>query len=364
MTQPIIHLIAEWSPFDAAAHLREIVRSQVQAGERVVVIVQSANPEARDEIQNLGATCLPLRRRWQIDPFSLGQCALLFRSKQPRVVHFWGTHATQLAALARWVLPKVRLIATLPAEPEQENSWLNLCFGSDTQALDKIVVDYATNPAEKVQVFPPGVSVAAETCISREELLASLNLPADAQLITIAGPLTRSQWIDEAIWNYELVRTLHEQACLVILGDGPDRARLERYARLVSEPSAIRFIKGVGSLFQSKTPDPFFDLLRHSTLYWQPGRSTSIPTALLAAQALAVPTVANRIDPHAQVITHGENGYLVPTDKRAVWTRHSVELLNDSSLSERFANNSRKVIAERYSLQAMLIAYNKLVETC
>jgi glycosyltransferase involved in cell wall biosynthesis len=100
--------------------------------------------------------------------------------------------------------------------------------------------------------------------------------------------------------------------------------------------------------------------LKHSAVYWQPGRSTSIPSALLTAQSLGIPAVANDISAHAQVITHGENGFLVPTEKRATWTRHTVELLENSALREQCAEVARSVIAERLTLSTMLQAYEKL----
>ena len=61
-------------------------------------------------------------------------------------------------------------------------------------------------------------------------------------MLAVAGRLTRAHRIDEAIWNFELVRTLNERARLLVLGDGPDRSRLERFARLVSMPQAVKFL--------------------------------------------------------------------------------------------------------------------------
>lgn len=362
MPHSITHLISEWSSFDAAAHLRELVRSQVQSGERVAVIILSANPEARAEIEELGATPFLVRKRWQFDLFALREFDVLLRSINPRIVHFWGTQATEWASISRWKIPRAWLIATLPAEFPPTHSRLRRWLGYEIASLDHIVVDYATMPTEKIVVIAPGVATPTASDMSREELLANLDLPADAQLITIAGPLTRSQRIDEAIWNFELVRTLHSQARLVILGDGPDHHRLERYARLVSEPAAIRFVseKGVRTIFQTNSSDPFSSILACSAVYWQPGCNTSIPTALLSAQSLGIPSVANNIAAHAQVITHGENGFLVSTDRRAVWTRHTIELLENASLREQFAAVARSVIAARFSLPDMLQAYHQL----
>ena len=56
--------------------------------------------------------------------------------------------------------------------------------------------------------------------------LVRFNLPADARIIAVAGPLVRRRNLDEAIWAFELVRVLNPNARLLIVGDGPDPVRL------------------------------------------------------------------------------------------------------------------------------------------
>ena len=348
----LMHLIDHWNPGDDAAHLRTVVRHQGAAGERVGVVVLSANPEARAEIRELGAECFWIRQRWPIDPFAMRELAILLRTQQPGVVHFWGTGAAEFSPLARWALPRARLLATLPAEPASSaTGGIRRWFADDRAPLDRIVVDFvpeglAADP--KVVVIPPGVAATpTEDLATRGEVLESLDLPANGRLVVIAGHLTRDQQIDDAIWSYELVRTLHEEACLVVLGEGPDRFRLERQARLMSVPATIRFAPLDAAV------------LAHADVYWQPGPSRAIPTALLAAVAAGVPTLAEEVPAHAELITPGINGYLVSAKRRAIWTRHTVELLENAPLHAELSAAARK-IAENYPLPAMLAAYDEL----
>ena len=98
--------------------------------------------------------------------------------------------------------------------------------------------------------------------------LESWQLPADARVIAIAGPLVRRAAADEAIWCFELVRVLYPEARLLVLGDGPDRARLERFADEVSEPGCVRFLGYRADIAE---------ILPHADVYWQLTSSTAAP---------------------------------------------------------------------------------------
>jgi glycosyltransferase involved in cell wall biosynthesis len=159
--------------------------------------------------------------------------------------------------------------------------------------------------------------------------------------------------IDEAIWAFELIRILHDHTHLVIVGDGPERARLERFTRQVTEPSVVRFVPRVQLLD---------DVLAHSEIFWQPGESEIIPLAMLTAMSRGVPVVASDLPAHRAVITNEMNGFLVPTAKRAIWARHTDQLLRSSDLRTKFAEEAKKAVLENYSLLSMTQAYGQLYQ--
>ncbi len=358
--QKIVHIIGALGQFDASHNVRELARSQSAAGNAVTVIAFSANAESRRALESTGAVCQVIRQRWGYDPFAARQLTQTLRQLQPEIVHLWGKRATNAAILVRRILPSAGLVATLAQVPQRKNPWWP---NKSLDVLDAIVADReairaefvdAGQGEEKIHVIPPGVPPPDDAVHTRRELLIHLGLPTEARIIAIAGPLERWQTVDEAIWCFELVRILHEHTFLVIVGEGPERARLERFTRQVSDAGAVRFVTQAALLD---------DVLAHGEIYWQPAASKSIPPAMLGAMAHGLPVVASDVPAHRAVIQAEVNGFLVPPMKRAIWARHTDQLMRSGDLRTKFASAGKKAIAEKFSLTAMAQAYNQLYRT-
>jgi glycosyltransferase involved in cell wall biosynthesis len=204
---------------------------------------------------------------------------------------------------------------------------------------------------ERAALIPPGVLRASPTPLARDEIRAQLSLASDAAVIAVAAPLRRRKEIDEAIWCFELVRVLHENARLLVFGDGPDRARLERFAEEVSDPGCVRFLgyrSDLGQLW------PAVDV------FWQLDSPIGTPLALLEAQAAGLPVVASDVLAHRAVIEHGRTGLLAPLHARADVARATDQLLNDSEGSRRLGVAAAEYVDVKWSLNETLESYQRL----
>jgi glycosyltransferase involved in cell wall biosynthesis len=353
----IVHLIGTLGQFDASAALRLLAESQHAAGHAVRLILFSPSPHSRQLVEQMKLPAEVIRKRWGYDPFAARQLVESLRELQPDVVYLWGRRATDAAMTVRRALPQARLIATLAEVPQLRNPWWP---NKSLDAIDAIVVEHeairakfvdAGQGEEKVHAIPPAVSSTAKQTHSRRELLLFLGLPSESRIITIAGPLERPQLIDEAIWCFELVRILHETAALVIVGDGPERGRLERFSRQVTDPNVVRFVPAAEFL-----PE----VLAHSEIFWQPGVSRWIPSSLLAALASGLPAIAADVPTHRVVLENEVSGLLVPPARRAVWARQTDLLLRDPELRARLGHAGQQTIAEKFSSPRFTQAYDQL----
>jgi len=173
----------------------------------------------------------------------------------------------------------------------------------------------------------------------------------------MAGQLTRSRGLEEAIWCFELVRTLDERARLLIFGSGPDRYRLERFARLASEPSAIRFLGYQDDL------EPW---LPHMEVFWQLSSdppSAAPPRAALEAMASRVPVVATDVLAHRQILEAGRTGFLFPVASRAICARHTLRLLKDQEMASAMAEAAAEEVLRRFSPASFFSCYADLYAT-
>ena len=299
---PLLNVISRLDGYGGARLLRYFAAHQARAGRAPRVAALAADPQIVRELREAGVDVAVLAARWGADPVALGRLARLRRQDERRRVVAWDLRAWCYARCAARGEPAT--VAALPATP-----------------LDP----------------PPA--------ISREAALAELQLPADARVIAVVGPLTPRKQVDEAIWAYELVRVLHADARLVVFGDGPDRHRLERYATLVSEPGCVRFAG-----YRADLPA----LLPHVDVYWQLDPSASTPYGLLEAMAAARPVVASHVPAHRAALAGGHGGSLVARGDRAGVARATDLLLQDAAAAQRLGAAARAMVERSWSLATRL----------
>jgi len=351
----ILHLISRLDGSDEAQQLVILAGQQLAAGYRVHVVALSAERAALSGLVELGVPSRVLESRWKYDPIAALRLARVLRSTEAALVHTWDELAL---AYVDWTLPRntsYPLIATLSSAPA--GPWLDdlvdrsvfYSNGHRHAAVARGMI------AEKLLVIPRGVETAPVTKISRDRLLAALDLPRDSWLLAVAGPLTREQQVDEAIWCFELLRTLHEQARLLVFGDGPHRHSLERFARKASDAKSIRFLG-----FRRDTAE----FLAHTDAFWNVGAERAdnqpVPLALLHAMASRVPVVTVESPGCLEIIDDGRTGMMVPRGDRAAFARQTQRLLKDPDFAGQLGTAAANKICEQFSSSATMGAYDHL----
>ena len=59
------------------------------------------------------------------------------------------------------------------------------------------------------------------------------DIPSNARLIVCVGALTPAHGFRDAVWGFDVLRYAYPDLHLVIVGDGPERANLERFGRAI-----------------------------------------------------------------------------------------------------------------------------------
>ncbi len=155
-----------------------------------------------------------------------------------------------------------------------------------------------------------------------------------------------------AEWRANLNLTL----CLV--GDGPDRDRLERITAELGIQDSVQFL-GMRK--------DVVDLLHQSWAYVQPSRWESLPNALLEAMACGLSCVATQVSGSEDVIRDGVNGLLVEPEQPAEMAEALKRVLMDADLAQRMGQEARETIVQGYDLahvtQQFIDLYHSLVGT-
>jgi glycosyltransferase involved in cell wall biosynthesis len=211
---------------------------------------------------------------------------------------------------------------------------------------------------EKTELVLPGARAPQAGGVSRIELLDELNLPADARLIGVVGRLVPENRVKDLIWAADLLRVLHDNLRLLILGDGPLRPQLEQYARLASDLDHIRFF--------GERPD-LDRIVPHLDVLWNASENHGPSFAIAEAMAAGVPAIASDTPFNREFVTETETGYLVPLHDRsgrADRARHTDRIFTNPELAARLAQAARQCAVERFGADRMVAQYADLYERC
>jgi len=158
-------------------------------------------------------------------------------------------------------------------------------------------------------------------------------VPAKGQHVLIAA-------IDHLI---QRGRRVHLQ----LVGDGPDRAALEREANRRGLAEHVSF---AGSINQ----DRIGQFYREADAFALASFAEGIPVVLMEAMAMEIPCVATMITGIPELIRDGIDGLLVvPSDDRAL-AEALEKLIDDEALGWRLGAAGRRRVAEKYDLDKNL----------
>ena len=136
-----------------------------------------------------------------------------------------------------------------------------------------------------------------------------------------------------------------------LAGDGPSRPTIERGARRL--PGNVRL-----SLLGHRSD--VFALMRVADIVVLPSRQEGLPLALLEAQALGRPVIASAVGGVPEVVTSGEDGWLVRGGDSLALARAISLLANDPPLRERMGREAASRARQRHDIRDTVDALETL----
>lgn len=209
-------------------------------------------------------------------------------------------------------------------------------------------------PAEKVHVIPNGVDVE-RFCFSladRQRLRAELGLAETAHVVGIVAALRREKnhtlFLRAAA---KVVKHLPETR-FVIVGDGPEREKLELTAREAQLEGNVLFLGTRTDVPQLLSALDVFALTSHNE---------ANPVSILEAMAVERPVVSTHVGSVAESMEDGVTGYLVPPGHADLLSQRWIDLLTDRDKAREMGRAAREVVVQRWSLERMVEGYEHLL---
>jgi glycosyltransferase involved in cell wall biosynthesis len=132
------------------------------------------------------------------------------------------------------------------------------------------------------------------------------------------------------------------------VGGGPLAARLRQKAKRLGLADRIVW-------HGSQSRDFVFDMLGRADLFVLPSRLTAsgdrdgLPNVLMEAQAFTVPVLSTDVSAIPELITHSENGLLVPEKSPRALADALRRLMDDAGLRRRLARAGARSVRERFA---------------
>ena len=184
-------------------------------------------------------------------------------------------------------------------------------------------------PADRIAVVPSGFEPA---------LFAAPGARAEPTRLRIGyvGRLAAQKRVDLLVTAFGRMTGPAE---LVVVGDGPERARVHR---LVEQSPAAHRIRTTGFVEHSAVPGVLasLDVLVLPSAYEEMG------SVLTEAMAAGLPVVASDVGGIPEVVRHGETGLLVPPGDVAALAAALDRLVADPGLREHLAAGARRRAAD------------------
>lgn len=210
-------------------------------------------------------------------------------------------------------------------------------------------------PADKVFVIPNGVDVDRfrPRVECRSEIRQALGIPTTAPLVGIVAALRPEKHHELFLKAAALVRQQLPEAHFLLVGDGPERGKIEGWRRELQLESCVHLL---GT--RSDTPQ----ILAACDAFALTSHNEANPVSILEALACRVPVVATRVGSIPETVVPEQTGFLATPGDAAEIAGHLLRLLNDLHLAARLGSTGRQRVVERWSLDAMVRGYTELIE--
>ena len=185
------------------------------------------------------------------------------------------------------------------------------------------------------------------------EAKASLGLPAAGFVVGAVGRLSAEKGFDVLIRSLHALVSRGLDANLVIVGEGGERANLERLASELHLGDRVRLAgwqPDVKGYFEA------MDVFALSSL------REGLPNVLLEAMALEVPIVSTRVNGVPRLVQDGRNGFLVNAGDPDGLTNAVGALLTNAALRDVFRAAGRRTVETRYSFATRMHRLKRLYD--
>jgi 1,2-diacylglycerol 3-alpha-glucosyltransferase len=193
---------------------------------------------------------------------------------------------------------------------------------------------------------------------SEEKNQAKKTWGIESRSITYMGRLSYEKSIDQIVKAFALLLKKEPNLKLMLIGDGPEKANLEKLAKDLKIEKNVIF---TGFVYKEE----LVKALWANEVFITASKSENMPLSVLEVMAAGLPVVSVKEKGLAEITKENVNGFFAKTDKPDDIAQKVLAILADSALGQKFSQASRALALE-YSEEKIIRKlegiYKKLIK--
>ncbi|NOU69613.1 glycosyltransferase [Paenibacillus sp. LMG 31461] len=224
----------------------------------------------------------------------------------------------------------------------------------------RFVEDYGVNPS-RISLVHPGVEAVFERKPVNVELLRRHGLEGKYIILSVGRLVTRKGQ-DRVIESMPQIIQHIPNAVYVIIGDGPDRARLEQLASTTGVTNAVMFI---GSVSGGEELNDYYNLADQFVMVCrelETGDAEGFGIVYLEAASTGIPVIAGRSGGALEAVLDGVTGVLVDPNSHAEIVESVLQLARDEAFRERLVQGGYRRAKSSFQYEVLTETFDQYVE--
>jgi glycosyltransferase involved in cell wall biosynthesis len=304
-----------------------------------------------------------LNKRFRFDLVCYRRLKSHLAERAPDILHTWMFTANSYGRIAAGRHPPFKVIVSERCVDTWKSGWQRCTDRFLRKRTDRLIAN--SKPVAEfyrdlgidesiIEVIPNGVAIPPPPDPEvRRRLHREWNLPENAKVVGYVGRLARQKRLDDLMWGFQLFQQLSDNTYFVIVGDGPERSRLEDLAIRYTCDHLTRF---VGHQPNAAELMPAFDL------FWLASDFEGMSNSLMEAMAAGIPAVASDIPANRELVVPGVTGELFPIGERMVLAQQSDRILNVPETYDSMSAASVERMKQEFSVQRMVERHRDLYD--
>lgn len=290
----------------------------------------------------------------------------ILNRENPHIVHAHGLKAALIAAWAMmWAKPSHFLFTAHNALPEMPfpigrwgwglvQRWL---FGgmdaiiSVSDAVRSQILKYV--PEKKVLTIYNGISPARFRGIPASISRRDLNLKDDDLVVGTVARLIPSKGVQTLIEAVSLISRITPNLWLVVVGDGPERQKLEKYAKRLGLRGRVSFLG-----WRDDVPE----LMAGWDCFALPSLSEGFNISVLEAMASGLPVVVSDLPALREAVVAGRGGFTVLPGSAPELAAALLHLLKEREKARLMGEFNRERVNDVFAEERMIHCTRALYE--